>query len=226
MDEFSNNQNNNIFDTDNIYFNNQTFSNGFNQYFNYKRNSNVFYIKKRANNNLIKYRNNSPKIEKMETMAIQTFNHPSETSKDLLGIETIPIFNMKFTQSKDNLDNIKTEKQKIYINKKKVKNLLSKKKNKSINKNIANLSIDEINISLKNLKIKGSKSNNNSLRKEKKANSRNDQINNKILKAKNGSKSRIEKGINNKLNKLKTKKGSLNINKKIFNNLIIKKILI
>lgn len=223
MDEFTNNSTNNIFDTNNIYFNNQTYTNGFNKYFNHIKNYNTFYIKKRVNNNLIRQRNNSSKIEQTETITQNIF-HPSETSKDLLGIETIPIFNLKLNQSKDNLDNIHLEKQKIYINKKKVKNLLNKSKKKSVNKNITNFSIDEINISLKKLKIKGSKSNNNSLKKNKKSNSRNEQINNKILKTKNNLDSRIdtETETNSILKISKTKKDNLNKINKNFNKLIIK----
>ena len=239
MDDYLDNSKNNIFDIDNfdnIYLSNLTYSNGFKQLFP-KKNQNNFYIKKRINKNIRnRNRNNSSHIEQPETMITEKNYYPSDITENSLGIETIPIFNVKLSQSneknqKGKLDN----KQKISLNKKVVKNLLNKRinKNKKINENISNSSIDEINISLKklnindsNFKVKGNISINNiknSSLNYKKYNS----IKNKIIKNKNSSISINENNeaktkLNNKT-KSKTKKVTFNDkNKQKFNNLIIK----
>ena len=245
MDDYLDNSKNNIFDIDNfdnIYLSNLTYSNGFKQLFP-KKNQNNFYIKKRVNKNIRnRNRNNSSHIEQPETMITEKNYYPSDITENSLGIETIPIFNVKLSQSNEKNEKGKLDKQqKISLNKKIVKNLInkSKNKNKKINKNISNSSIDEINISLKKLNINGCNNKNSSYIKDKnnnminssniisENNKNNNSINNKILKNKNSS---FSNDVNNetktKLNnktKSKSKKVSFSDNhKKMFNNLIIK----
>ena len=147
--------NNNIFDVDNkdnINYYNSTYSNGFSRNLSDKN----CYIKKKIKNHSIKNRNNYlPNIDLPETIKSEKCYRPSETVHDNFGIETIPIYNLKLSQTKDENGKI-YNKQKILIIKKSVKNLLNNIKNK---KN-SNSSINEINISLKKLKMRNKIKNN------------------------------------------------------------------
>lgn len=158
MEDLLDNSNYNIFDIDNIddiYLNNLTYSNGFNN--NKINNNNTFYIKKKIKNSIKKKSFNN------EDMITKSFRHPLDSNKDLLGIETIQIYNIKPSESKDKLknENIGYEYH-TFINNENVKNTLNNSYN---NKN--NASIDEINISLKNLNKRACESKNSILKKKK-----------------------------------------------------------
>ena len=146
--------NNNIFDNDdNFYISNSSYSNGFGQFFNSKNFTN-YYIKKRVKNNSIKNKNNSSHIEKLEIMSNKNCYFPTDLTQDSFRIETIPIFNLKLYQTKDISQ---SDNKKMYFNEKSVNNSLNSNKNQKIEKAISNTSIDEINISLKQLSVNGSR---------------------------------------------------------------------
>ena len=212
--------NNNIFDNDdNFYISNSSYSNGFGQFFNSKNFTN-YYIKKRVKNNSIKNKNNSSHIEKLEIMSNKNCYFPTDLTQDSFRIETIPIFNLKLYQTKDISQ---SDNKKMYFNEKSVNNSLNSNKNQKLEKAISNTSIDEINISLKQLSVNGSRE-----KKKNQKNSRNKiakkQITYKSLKNLNFTQSKINSEKSCKLNnKSKIKNIIFKDNKKIFNKLIIKK---
>ena len=209
--------NNNIFDNDDFY-NNLTYSNGFDQLY-YKNYCNHYYIKKHIKNNSINNLINSSNFEQPEIISTKQFDYPMDLTQDSFRIETIPIFNLKLPKSKDKKEH---EKQKIFFKMKNVKNSLNIK-NKRSNKNNSNSSIDEISISLKQLSVKGSK--------PKKKNQRNSR--NKIFKKQMNNKNIIKNQTSQKIinssktiftlnNKSAIKKINFSKSNKIFNNLTIK----
>ena len=227
MKEYLDNSNiKNIFDNENIdkiFYNNLAFTNGFCQY-NNKKNNNKFYIKKHIKNNSIKNNENFKLNEISEIKNNETNCSPlADITGETYRIETIPIYNMNSPKSMEKIENLKfTYRNNSNLNSY-TKNL-SKTKNKKINKNISNSSIDEINISLKQL---GNLRKNNSQTKVK---SRNEEINRKILKSLNTNENSKNNTSLTKLNyKTKIKKPKINTsvkknkNTKIFNKLAIKK---
>ena len=208
----------NVFESDNIdnlFYKNFTFSNGFSDF-----NINNFYIKKHIKNNSMRSRNED-NLNFNGTSELKNINNNYNEIYDIKEtppIETIPIYNLKFQKSKDKIENTKIyEKNNIHTYKKNI-NVSMKNKNKS-NKNISNSSIDEINISLKNL---GNMPEIDNLKTMK---SRNEKINGKITKFHKANEySNINTVSNSKLNykeKMKNMKINNNKNKKIFKNLMI-----
>ena len=203
--------NNNIFDVDNkdnINYNNSTYSNGFSR----NQSDKNCYIKKKVKNHSIRNRNNLSNIELPETITSEKYYRPSETTHDTFGIETIPIYNLKLSQTKDENGQI-YNKQKIYIIKKNVKNLLNNIKNK---KN-SNSSINEINISLKKLKIRNKIKNNSYKNIKKISRNTNTQIINNIMKNHNTISSKSYTNFSLLNPKEKIKKIKINRNVKINN---------
>lgn len=159
--------NNNIFDIDNIdnnTYNNQTYTNGFTKINNKPRNNNNYYIKKLVKSNTIK---NLSLIDGPQNLTAEKTTEQFATMKEKFIIEAIPIFNQAIPIPKGRVEkNIKNnirksnEKQNIYFKKKKVSSFLNNSDN--LNKKNLNSTIDEINISLKNLKIQPYKPKNNS----------------------------------------------------------------
>ena len=159
--------NNNIFDIDNIdnnTYNNQTYTNGFTKINNKPRSNNNYYIKKLVKSNTIK---NLSLIDGPQNLTAEKTTEQFATMKEKFIIEAIPIFNQAIPIPKGRVEkNIKNnirksnEKQNIYFKKKKVSSFLNNSDN--LNKKNLNSTIDEINISLKNLKIQPYKPKNNS----------------------------------------------------------------
>jgi len=164
----SNHSINNIFDVDNniedITYNNQTYSNGFgiNQ-LKSRNNKKIYYIKKRIkHNNSITNKNNLTQIEPHNILSpSQIIDQDSDTIPQQFKIETMPLdfnkFKSKEKKEIEKRNSLQIGNNQIYIRKKNSNNFLSNKANKKL----SGSTIDEINISLKKLKIKPFKPKNN-----------------------------------------------------------------
>ena len=163
----SNHSINNIFDVDNniedISYNNQTYSNGFGiDQLKTKNNKKIYYIKKRIKNtNSITNKNNLTQIDPLNILSSSQFEQDSDTIPQQFKIETMPL-DFKKLKSKekkeiDKKNSLKAGSNQIYIPKKNSNNFLSNK----LHKKLSGSTIDEINISLKKLKIKPFKPKNN-----------------------------------------------------------------
>lgn len=164
----SNHSINNIFDVDNniedITYNNQTYSNGFgiNQ-LKSRNNNKIYYIKKRIkHNNSITNKNNLTQIEPHNILyPSQIIDQDSDTIPQQFKIETMPLdfnkFKSKEKKEIEKRNSLQIGTNQIYIRKKNSNNFLSNKANKKL----SGSTIDEINISLKKLKIKPFKPKNN-----------------------------------------------------------------
>jgi len=164
----SNHSINNIFDVDNniedITYNNQTYSNGFgiNQ-LKSRNNKKIYYIKKRIkHNNSITNKNNLTQIEPHNILSpSQIIDQDSDTIPQQFKIETMPLdfnkFKSKEKKEIEKRNSLQIGTNQIYIRKKNSNNFLSNKANKKL----SGSTIDEINISLKKLKIKPFKPKNN-----------------------------------------------------------------
>lgn len=164
----SNHSINNIFDVDNniedITYNNQTYSNGFgiNQ-LKSRNNKKIYYIKKRIkHNNSITNKNNLTQIEPHNILSpSQIIDQDSDTIPQQFKIETMPLdfnkFKSKEKKEIEKRNSLQIGTNQIYIHKKNSNNFLSNKANKKL----SGSTIDEINISLKKLKIKPFKPKNN-----------------------------------------------------------------
>lgn len=164
----SNHSINNIFDVDNniedITYNNQTYSNGFDiNQLKSRNNKKIYYIKKRIkHNNSITNKNNLTQIEPHNILSpSQIIDQDSDTIPQQFKIETMPLdfnkFKSKEKKEIEKRNSLKIGTNQIYIRKKNVNNFLSNKANKKLSSS----TIDEINISLKKLKIKPFKPKNN-----------------------------------------------------------------
>ena len=164
----SNHSINNIFDVDNniedITYNNQTYSNGFgiNQ-LKSRNNKKIYYIKKRIkHNNSITNKNNLTQIEPHNILSpSQIIDQDSDTIPQQFKIETMPLdfnkFKSKEKKEIEKRNSLQIGTNQIYIRKKNSNNFLSNKANNKL----SGSTIDEINISLKKLKIKPFKPKNN-----------------------------------------------------------------
>lgn len=164
----SNHSINNIFDVDNniedITYNNQTYSNGFgiNQ-LKSRNNKKIYYIKKRIkHNNSITNKNNLTQIEPHNILSpSQIIDQDSDTIPQQFKIEKMPLdfnkFKSKEKKEIEKRNSLQIGTNQIYIRKKNSNNFLSNKANKKL----SGSTIDEINISLKRLKIKPFKPKNN-----------------------------------------------------------------
>ena len=163
----SNHSINNIFDVDNniedISYNNQTYSNGFGiDQLKTKNNKKIYYIKKRIKNtNSITNKNNLTQIDPLNILSSSQFEQDSDTIPQQFKIETMPLdFKKLKSKEKKEIDkkkSLKAGSNQIYIPKKNSNNFLSNK----LHKKLSGSTIDEINISLKKLKIKPFKPKNN-----------------------------------------------------------------
>ena len=153
----SNHSINNIFDVDNniedIEYNNQTYSNGFGiDKLKARNNKKIYYIKKRIkHNNSLTSKNNLTQIEPLSILSPRQIDQDSDSIPQQFKIETMPLdfnkFNSKEIERKNSLQ-IGTNQ--IYVRKKNSNNFLNNK----TKKRLSGSTIDEINISLKKLKIK------------------------------------------------------------------------
>jgi len=153
----SNHSINNIFDVDNniedIEYNNQTYSNGFGiDKLKARNNKKIYNIKKRIkHNNSLTSKNNLTQIEPLSILSPRQIDQDSDSIPQQFKIETMPLdfnkFNSKEIERKNSLQ-IGTNQ--IYVRKKNSNNFLNNK----TKKRLSGSTIDEINISLKKLKIK------------------------------------------------------------------------
>lgn len=163
----SNHSINNIFDVDNniedITYNNQTYSNGFGiEQFKSRNNKKIYYIKKRIKPNISPTnKNNLTQIEPHNMLFPGQIYQDSDIIPQQFKIETMPLdfnkYKSKEKKEADDRNSLQICNKKIYIRKKNSNNFVKKRANKKL----SGSTIDEINISLKNLKIKPFKPKNN-----------------------------------------------------------------
>ena len=156
----SNHSINNIFDVDNniedITYNNQTYSNGFGiDQLKSRNNKKIYYIKKKIKqNNSITNKNNLTQIEPHNILSPSQIEQDSDTIPQKFKIETMPLdfnkFKSKEKKEADKRNSLQIGNNQIYIRKKNSNNFLNNKSSKKL----SGPAIDEINISLKKLKIK------------------------------------------------------------------------
>ena len=153
MQRKSNHSINNIYDLDNnntedLTYNNQTYSNGFDiDQIKSRNNKKIYYIKKRINqNNTITNKNNLTQIEPHNILSPRLIEQDSETIPQKFKIETMPlVFNKLKSKEKKEADKrncLQIGTNQIYIRKKNSNNFLINKSNKKL----SGSAIDEINI--------------------------------------------------------------------------------